>query len=124
MPYLETRTNIPIDPAGGYVTVVVDTTIPQVINFGLVMEAADGTQTSIESHGRLRHPYMLGSPSAVIGAALICYGQIVDPNHGRFEVHCDFFQGGNQIKPTPMPASVGGQLSGNYMDFGIICSCQ
>lgn len=124
MPYTETRTNIPIDPNGGRVTVVVDTTIPQVINFGVVLESSDGTQTSLETHGRLRHPYMLGLPSAVIGQALICYGQIVDPNHGRFEVHCDFFQGGNPITPTPVPASVEGQLTGNYQDFGIICSCQ
>jgi hypothetical protein len=121
MSYVETRTKIPVDPKGGYVTVAVDTTIPQRVNFGLALESEDGSQTPVIADGQFDHPYMLGAPAALKGKFLVCSGRVVDPNHGKFEVHCDFFQGGKRIDVT---SSVEDQATENFEDFGIICELQ
>jgi len=122
MAYIEARDTIPLGPKDGYVTVVVETQIPQNINFGLVLEASDGSHgPPITSNGDLHHPYLLGGATVITGKFLVCWGRVVDPKQGNFEVHCEFFQKGQLVKKSNSAAA---KLTSNSADFAVICLLQ
>ena len=117
--YIEARDDIPLPPDDGYVTVVIETESPQWLNFGLVLEKSDGSHgPPITPNGSLHHPYLLGDAKLITGKALVCYGRVVDPKQGNFEVHCEFFQKGQLIKKSKSAAA---KLTTNSADFAVMC---
>jgi hypothetical protein len=120
--YIEARDNISLIANGGHVSVVVQTELPEVLNFGLVLEESDGTPGApITSNGTLGDIYLLGDAKVITGKTLVCYGRVVDPKQGNFELHCEFFQKGQLIKKSKSAAA---KLTENSADFGVLCTFQ